>query len=77
MATATTVRELSARLEREVASHGCSHGSCDLCSDAEACLAPPALPVAMTSRVEAVDVPAHEESLLGRQDAQFDALPCY
>jgi hypothetical protein len=74
MATATTIRELSARLEREVASHGCGRGSCDLCNDVEACLAPPARPVAMTSLVAAVDVPAHEESLLS---VFGEALPCY
>ena len=74
MATASTIREISARLEAEVARHGCGRASC-YCQDVEEALlpAPTPRPASLRRTGEHVAIPDGLE----RQEAAFDALPCY
>ena len=79
MATAIDIRQLAARLEAEVAAHGCQSPSCDMCRDVVEYLAV-RLPPANTQTRPVVTETPEERARAAQlaQDAVFGAtLPCY
>ena len=82
MSQNVNIRELSRRLERRVAAHGCGAASCDMCQDIEGAIAP-AQPVtarpmpesAASARTARLPVVVDVGEAVARQNRAFAERP--